>query len=179
MTGWKFAPELVQLEEFTPSRNSLNAQNETFLVLSTEILATQIRFSPTLLPFSFSVICDVASRISGGLVFGIVHPGIQLTARHLANYAVCSQVHRASPTSGAYQRAHTECLVMAWYAYCIGEKQAFPELARHRKPVPMESLLGVSGNQVFLYPASDLAVIVSEHNPAEASTRSPAWTMPG
>jgi hypothetical protein len=57
---------------------------------------------------------------------------------------------------------------MAWYAYCIGEKQAFPELARHRKPVPMESLVGVSGNQVFLYPASDLAVIVSEHNPAEA-----------
>ena len=56
---------------------------------------------------------------------------------------------------------------MAWYAYCIGEKQAFPELARHRKPVPMESVHGVSGNQVFLYPASDLAVIVSEHNPAE------------
>jgi hypothetical protein len=57
---------------------------------------------------------------------------------------------------------------MAWYAYCIGEKQAFPELARHRKPVPMESLVGVSGNQVFLYPASDLAVIVSEHNPLES-----------
>ena len=56
---------------------------------------------------------------------------------------------------------------MAWYAYCIGEKQAFPELARHRKPVPLQSVLGVSGNQVFLYPASDLAVIVSEHNPAE------------
>lgn len=56
---------------------------------------------------------------------------------------------------------------MAWYAYCIGEKQAFPELARHRKPVPLESVSGVSGNQVFLYPASDLAVIVSEHNPAE------------
>lgn len=56
---------------------------------------------------------------------------------------------------------------MAWYAYCIGEKQAFPELARHRKPVPMVSVLGVSGNQVFLYPASDLAVIVSEHNPQE------------
>ncbi len=32
----------------------------------------------------------------------------------------------------------------------------------------MESVIGVSGNQVFLYPASDLAVIVSEHNPAEA-----------
>jgi len=56
---------------------------------------------------------------------------------------------------------------MAWYAYCIGERQAFPELARHRKPVPMESVMGVSGNQVFLYPASDLAVIVSEHDPAE------------
>ncbi len=56
---------------------------------------------------------------------------------------------------------------MAWYAYCIGEKLAFPELARHRKPVPMASVLGVSGNQVFLYPASDLAIVVSEHNPAE------------
>ncbi len=56
---------------------------------------------------------------------------------------------------------------MAWYAYCIGEKQAFPELSHHRKPIPMESLHGVSGNQVFVYPASDLAIIVSEHNPAE------------
>ena len=56
---------------------------------------------------------------------------------------------------------------MAWYAYCIGEKQAFPELARHRKPIPLESVVGVSGNQVFLYPASDLAVIVSEHNPTD------------
>jgi hypothetical protein len=56
---------------------------------------------------------------------------------------------------------------MAWYAYCISEKQAFPELARHRKPVPMESVHGVSGNQVFLYPASDLAIVVSEHNPSE------------
>jgi hypothetical protein len=57
---------------------------------------------------------------------------------------------------------------MAWYAYCIGEKQAFPELARHRKPIPLESVLGVGGNQVFLYPASDLAIVVSEHNPTEA-----------
>jgi len=56
---------------------------------------------------------------------------------------------------------------MAWYAYCVGEKQAFPELARHRKPVPLESVHGVSGNQVFLYPASDLAVIVSDHDPQE------------
>jgi hypothetical protein len=56
---------------------------------------------------------------------------------------------------------------MAWYAYCIGEKQAFSALAHHRKPVPLESVLGVSGNQVFLYPASDLAVVVSEHNPQQ------------
>jgi hypothetical protein len=56
---------------------------------------------------------------------------------------------------------------MAWYAYCIGEKESFPALARHRKPVPMESVFGVSGNQVFLYPASDLAVVVSEHNSQE------------
>ena len=55
---------------------------------------------------------------------------------------------------------------MAWYAYCVSEKQAFPELARHRKPVPMESVTGIFGNQVFLYPASDLAVIVSEHDPS-------------
>ena len=32
----------------------------------------------------------------------------------------------------------------------------------------MESVAGVNGNQVFLYPASDLAIIVSEHNPVEA-----------
>lgn len=32
----------------------------------------------------------------------------------------------------------------------------------------MESVFGVSGHQVFLYPASDLAVVVSEHNPQEA-----------
>ena len=57
---------------------------------------------------------------------------------------------------------------MAWYAYCIGEKLSFPALARHRKPVPLDSVLVISGNQVFLYPASDLAVIVSEHNPAES-----------
>src|ERR1700761_1240110 len=56
---------------------------------------------------------------------------------------------------------------MAWYAYCISEKQAFPELARHRKPVPMQAVTGIAGNQIFLYPASDLAVIVSEHNPKE------------
>jgi hypothetical protein len=53
---------------------------------------------------------------------------------------------------------------MAWYAYCIAEKQAFPELLRHRKPIPMEAVAGIAGNQVFLYPASDLAVIVSEHS---------------
>jgi Gas vesicle synthesis protein GvpL/GvpF len=56
---------------------------------------------------------------------------------------------------------------MAWYAYCISDKQSFPELCRHRKPIPMELAMGISGNQIFLYPASDLAVLVSEHNPSE------------
>lgn len=32
----------------------------------------------------------------------------------------------------------------------------------------METVFGVSGNQVFLYPASDLAVVVSEHNPQDS-----------
>ncbi len=57
---------------------------------------------------------------------------------------------------------------MAWYAYCVTEKQAFPELLRHRKPVPLETVTGIEGNQVFLYPASDLAVVVSEHIPSQA-----------
>jgi hypothetical protein len=56
---------------------------------------------------------------------------------------------------------------MAWYAYCVTEKQSFPELLRHRKPIPLESVAGIQGNQIFLYPASDLAVIVSEHSPQE------------
>jgi Gas vesicle synthesis protein GvpL/GvpF len=63
---------------------------------------------------------------------------------------------------------------MAWYAYCITEKQAFPELLRHRKPIPMESVAGIHGNQIFLYPASDLAVIVSEHSPAESLSQKAA-----
>src|ERR1035437_1078493 len=46
----------------------------------------------------------------------------------------CSQgLIRVPQTSGGYRLSHRECLNMAWYAYCIGEKQAFPELARHRK----------------------------------------------
>jgi hypothetical protein len=56
---------------------------------------------------------------------------------------------------------------MAWYAYCITERQAFPELLRHRKPIPMETVTGIQGNQIFLYPASDLAVIVSEYSTQE------------
>ena len=58
---------------------------------------------------------------------------------------------------------------MAWYAYCIAEKSAFPVLDRHRRPVPLQHVNGVLGNQVFLFPASDLAVVVSEHDPAEAT----------
>ena len=53
---------------------------------------------------------------------------------------------------------------MAWYAYCIAERQAFPELCRHRRPMPLTGVSGLFGNQTFLFPASDLAVIVSEHS---------------
>ena len=53
---------------------------------------------------------------------------------------------------------------MAWYAYCIAERQSFPELCRHRRPMPLTGVTGLFGNQAFLFPASDLAVIVSEHN---------------
>ena len=56
---------------------------------------------------------------------------------------------------------------MAWYAYCIAEKQAFPVLAHHRKPIPLDAQIGVLGNQIFLYPASDFAVVVSEHSPED------------
>ncbi len=56
---------------------------------------------------------------------------------------------------------------MAWYAYCVTEKQAFPEMLRHRKPVPLDCVTGIEGNQVFLYPASDFAVLVSEHISSE------------
>ncbi|WP_260706444.1 GvpL/GvpF family gas vesicle protein [Edaphobacter flagellatus] len=59
---------------------------------------------------------------------------------------------------------------MAWYAYCIAERQAFPELCRHRRPMPLTGVTGIFGNQTFLFPASDLAVIVSEFN-AEDSAR--------
>jgi hypothetical protein len=52
---------------------------------------------------------------------------------------------------------------MAWYAYCIAERQSFPDLARHRRPMPLTGITGLFGNQTFLFPAGDLAVIVSEH----------------
>src|SRR5580698_4025286 len=52
---------------------------------------------------------------------------------------------------------------MAWYAYCIAERSAFSELARHRRPMPLSGVTGLFGNQIFLFPAADLAVVVSEH----------------
>jgi hypothetical protein len=58
---------------------------------------------------------------------------------------------------------------MAWYAYCIAERSAFPELARHRRPMPLTGVTGLFGNQTFLFPAADLAVIVSEHLPEDNS----------
>lgn len=59
---------------------------------------------------------------------------------------------------------------MSWYAYCIAERDSFPELARHRRPMPLTGVSGLFGNQTFLFPAGDLAVIVSEHT-AEDSER--------
>jgi hypothetical protein len=58
---------------------------------------------------------------------------------------------------------------MAWYAYCISERQAFPELSRHRRPTPLTGVSGIFDNQTFLFPAGDLAVIVSEHSAEEAA----------
>ena len=58
---------------------------------------------------------------------------------------------------------------MAWYAYCITERNAFPELARHRRPMPLTGVTGLFGNQTFLFPAADLAVIVSEHLPEHSA----------
>ncbi len=57
---------------------------------------------------------------------------------------------------------------MAWYAYCIAERNAFPELCRHRRPMPFAGVTGLFGNQIFQFPASDLAVIVSEHSAEDA-----------
>ena len=53
---------------------------------------------------------------------------------------------------------------MSWYAYCIAERSSFPDLLRHRRPMPLEGVSGLFGNQIFLFPASDLAIVVSEHN---------------
>lgn len=57
---------------------------------------------------------------------------------------------------------------MAWYAYCIAERSAFPELAHHRRPMPLEGTFGLFGGQTFLFPAADLTVVVSEHLPEDA-----------
>ncbi len=58
---------------------------------------------------------------------------------------------------------------MAWYGYCIAERQAFPELSRHRRPVPLSGITGLFTNQTFLFPAGDLAIIVSEHTPEDTA----------
>src|SRR6185312_214628 len=57
---------------------------------------------------------------------------------------------------------------MAWYAYCIAERSSFSELSRHRRPMPLNGVTGLFGNQTFLFPAADLAVVVSEHLPEHA-----------
>jgi Gas vesicle synthesis protein GvpL/GvpF len=58
---------------------------------------------------------------------------------------------------------------MAWYGYCIAERQSFPELTRHRRPVPLSGITGLFTNQTFLFPAGDLAIIVSEHTPEDSA----------
>jgi hypothetical protein len=58
---------------------------------------------------------------------------------------------------------------MSWYAYCVAERTSFPELLRHRRPMPLTGITGVFGNQIFVFPASDLAVVVSEHNPEDSA----------
>ena len=58
---------------------------------------------------------------------------------------------------------------MALYAYCIAERNAFSELSRHRRPMPLAGVTGLFGNQTFLFPAADLAVVVSEHLPEDAA----------
>ena len=58
---------------------------------------------------------------------------------------------------------------MAWYAYCITERIAFPELSRHRRPMPLDGISGLFQNQIFFFPAADLAVIVSEHLPEDSA----------
>jgi hypothetical protein len=58
---------------------------------------------------------------------------------------------------------------MAWYAYCIAERKAFPELNRHRRPTPLAGVLGILENQTFLFPAGDLTIVVSEHQPEAVS----------
>ena len=40
---------------------------------------------------------------------------------------------------------------MAWYAYCIAERNAFPELCRHRRPMPFTGVTGLFGNQIFQF----------------------------
>jgi hypothetical protein len=72
--------------------------------------------------------------------------------------------------SGINPAAFAGVTKMAWYAYCIAERQQFPELGRHRRPIPLAGVSGLFGNQTFLFPASELAVIVSEHNPEEIET---------
>ncbi|MCL2660632.1 MAG: GvpL/GvpF family gas vesicle protein [Acidobacteriaceae bacterium] len=53
---------------------------------------------------------------------------------------------------------------MAWYTYCIAERQAFHEQCRHRRPTPLEGVTGLFGHQTFLFPTSEFAIVVSEHN---------------
>lgn len=52
---------------------------------------------------------------------------------------------------------------MAWYAYCITESKAFPQLARSRRPQTIEGMRGIGGSAVLGYPSGEFLVMVSEY----------------
>lgn len=54
---------------------------------------------------------------------------------------------------------------MAWYAYCITELQAFPQLNHSRRPQPIENMRGIAGAPVCGYPSGEFLVMVSDYTP--------------
>ncbi len=55
------------------------------------------------------------------------------------------------PTGGCTKTQERQN-VMAWYAYCITERNAFSELGRHRRPMPLTGVSGLSEIKPFFFP---------------------------
>jgi len=53
---------------------------------------------------------------------------------------------------------------MAWYAYCITEQKAFPQIGRSRRPQTIENMSGIGGSPVHAYPSGEFLVVVSEYS---------------